>query len=313
MDELSSFYESLELGAIRQLIAEKRTEDLHLEFKTLNPGSFDRDGRRNLARCMSGFANSDGGVVVWGVEARRNADDLDCAQSECLISNLDVALSQLQTLTGQGTSPLVDGITHRAIPADGDAGFIATLVPASDCQPHMAKLGEDRYYKRSGGSFYRMEHFDLEDMFGRRKRPVLQFDARPTRSSTMGTQHAIAVVVGIANKGRGIARFPSLELEVQAPHALCDGGLDGNYRTGLPKLVRAGTEWRRPIFAGGVDDVIHVGCVREVTRLEPILINAANRVTQDITMKYRILAEGMLPVEGTYVLLAGKILAMLGD
>lgn len=29
----------------------------------------------------------------------------------------------------------------------------------------MAKLEEDRYYKRSGDSFYRMEHFDLEDMF----------------------------------------------------------------------------------------------------------------------------------------------------
>ena len=30
----------------------------------------------------------------------------------------------------------------------------------------MAKLGEDRYYKRSGDSFRKMEHFDLEDMFG---------------------------------------------------------------------------------------------------------------------------------------------------
>ena len=37
----------------------------------------------------------------------------------------------------------------------------------------MAKAGEDRYYKRSGASFYRMEHFDLEDMFGRRLKPKL--------------------------------------------------------------------------------------------------------------------------------------------
>jgi hypothetical protein len=45
----------------------------------------------------------------------------------------------------------------------------------------MAKFGQDRYYKRSGDTFRRMEHFDLEDMFGRRPRPKLelQIDTRP--------------------------------------------------------------------------------------------------------------------------------------
>ena len=41
----------------------------------------------------------------------------------------------------------------------------------------MAKLGENRYYKRSGDSFYQMEHFDLEDMFGRRRKPKLKMSS----------------------------------------------------------------------------------------------------------------------------------------
>jgi hypothetical protein len=38
----------------------------------------------------------------------------------------------------------------------------------------MAKLGEDRYYKRSGDRFYKIEHFDVADMFDRHRAPVLQ-------------------------------------------------------------------------------------------------------------------------------------------
>jgi hypothetical protein len=67
----------------------------------------------------------------------------------------------------------------------------------------MAKLGEDRYYKRSGDSFYVMEHFDLEDMFGRRQKPKLQFDAVPITED--GADEGLEF--RIQNVGRGIAKY----------------------------------------------------------------------------------------------------------
>ena len=30
--------------------------------------------RRNFAKAVSGFANSDGGLIVWGIDARPNSD-----------------------------------------------------------------------------------------------------------------------------------------------------------------------------------------------------------------------------------------------
>jgi hypothetical protein len=67
----------------------------------------------------------------------------------------------------------------------------------------MAKLGEDRYYKRSGDSFYVMEHFDLEDMFGRRQKPKLRFDAVPIIGD--GADEGLAF--RIQNVGRGVAKY----------------------------------------------------------------------------------------------------------
>jgi len=97
-------------------------------------------------------------------------------------------LSTLNSLTGGAVNPDVPGVQHRIIESAPDAGFALTLVPASDRGPHMAKCGEDRYYKRSGSHFIKMEHFDIEDMFGRRAKPNLEVCHRIVQFGTSGAE-----------------------------------------------------------------------------------------------------------------------------
>jgi hypothetical protein len=81
----------------------------------------------------------------------------------------------------------------------------------------MAKLGEHRYYKRSGDSFYRMEHFDIQDMFGRRKRADLHIsckvDLRATEMDGASTQE---ISFRLVNSGRAVARYWGLFCEFDA-------------------------------------------------------------------------------------------------
>jgi hypothetical protein len=113
-------------------------------------------------------------------------------------------ISRLNELTGLAVSPIVNGVKHKPIQTSPNKGFAVTLIPESDSGPHMAKLGEDRYYKRSGASFYRMEHFDIADMFGRRQRPSL-FPIIEFRSCTVDDPHE-EVHFGFINKGKEIAK-----------------------------------------------------------------------------------------------------------
>ena len=175
---LDEFFESIDLDIIHSFVKEGREEDLQLDFKAVSDSSFkNKDDKRNLAKALSGFANSSGGVVIWGVDARKNEDDIDVACEEKPIEKLKLFISKLNSYTGEFVNPIVDGVQHRAIPTSEktDTGFAASLIPESQSGPHMAKAGEHRYYKRSGDSFYRMEHFDLEDVFGRRPHPKLEF------------------------------------------------------------------------------------------------------------------------------------------
>jgi hypothetical protein len=170
---LKNDFDGLTAGTIRDFVSQGREEDLHLDFKTVAAPTLSPDDRRNLAIALSGFANSDGGIIVWGVDARLNSQGVDCASALVEVPNVQLCLTKLNEFTGQCVSPLVDGVNHRAIETTGGAGFCASLIPASQSGPHMAKCREDRYYKRSGSVFYRLEHFDLEDLFGRRPKPAL--------------------------------------------------------------------------------------------------------------------------------------------
>jgi hypothetical protein len=55
-------FNQLTADDIARFIGERREEDLHLEFKTVNVAGMDREDRKYLAKCISGFANSDGGI-----------------------------------------------------------------------------------------------------------------------------------------------------------------------------------------------------------------------------------------------------------
>jgi hypothetical protein len=265
---LEEYFGALSLKDIEAFVSERREEDLHLDFKLVNDAGLNkRDDRRTFATAVSGFANSDGGLIVWGIDARRNADDVDCAQAKPGISDLKRFLTKLNEFTGSVVNPTAMGVVHRTIEEQSqeDYGFAVTLVPVSDSGPHMAKLGEDRYYRRSGSNFVRMEHFEIADMFGRRPHPQLRLYFKRRGQDSFGREPRIQVEIGIENCGRGSARAPYLTLLLRRPFGVDDYGIDGNGHHGLPMLVNVRDGRSR--FGGSGDSFIHPGVSLPVTTL----------------------------------------------
>lgn len=257
-------FETLTRDDIDQFVHEGREENLHFEFKITKGASLkSEDDKRNLARAISGFANSGGGLVIWGIDGRKGTDGIDRAQRVVPIDPVKQFVARLNELTGESVSPAVPGVQHRAVPLDGTSGVAVTYVPESDFGPHMAKAGDDRYYKRSGDSFYRMEHYDLADMFGRRAHPVLRVGfewnvvldggSTPTRATA-----TLIVRFIMANDGRGVARYPALTIGNPQNWTPSDYReqyiLEGNMLTIAPAPKGW---WLR--YAGGADVVMYPG------------------------------------------------------
>jgi hypothetical protein len=197
---------ALGLDQIDRYVATRANETVQLEFKTISTANFDqRPDRRNLAVSLGGFANSSGGIIVWGIDARKVKEGY--VVSKARIAGLANFMMRLHELTGEAISPAIEGVLHKSIPMDDDMGYAATFVPESDSGPHMSKLGEDRYYKRNSDRFLRMEHFDLEDMFGRRPKPVLKLNIQSHDINSDGSE---SLSFAISNAGRAVAKYPGV-------------------------------------------------------------------------------------------------------
>ncbi len=285
---LAETFDQLDWEAIESYVKLGQEENLHLDFKTVkNADMTATDDRRNLARSISGFANSNGGIIVCGVDARKNAEGVDCASGVAEISKPALMVSRLNTLTGDATSPIVDGIRHKAITnPKTSAGVVVTLVPETDSGPYMAKLGEQRYFKRSGDSFYQMEHFDLEDMFGRRQKPSLEIVLEEGMKEN-GTEDLIVLLV---NQGRAVARHAGFLMNFQNAEIVTVGQqMQNNMHINAGRPVVGFDNHTGVIHPSGIR--MNLGAIR-VRRKDP---------TQPIDGEVTLYCEGMRSVKKTFI------------
>jgi predicted HTH transcriptional regulator len=284
---LSETFDRLGLKEIEEFLELGQEENLQLDFKIINNANLNgSDDKRNLAKCISGFANSSGGIIVWGVDARKNAQDVDCAVGRKEIKPIKLFLSRLNTLTGQAVSPIVDGIRHRAIETSENSGFAITLVPETESGPHMAKLGEDRYYKRSGDSFYKMEHFDLEDMFGRRQQPKLELQIETSPATDDNPSED--VTFRIKNSGRAVAKHSGFWMRLDnAEIKTVQGGLDNISRINDGRPTVSFEHSVGVIHPSGIS--LSAGRVR-IRRINP---------TGNLGLRFHLYCENMRPTEST--------------
>jgi len=285
-------------------------ERLHIDFKEKKDrrhALLEDNDKKNLAKAVSGFANSAGGVLIWGIK--------DQTMSPKPITDVSDFVSSMLALAPLVSDPTARGIDGNWIPSDSSVnneGFGLILIPESDLPPHRVTLAhrdiQSHYYIRSGSSFVVATHTQLEDMFGRRPQPKLDLTTRIIQSSrNIGEVWNLIVILGIENTGRGPARSPLLSVKF-SPYALWEYGIDGNHNYGLEKQVVAkDSTWRH--YGSSSTVVIHSGMTRDVTAVHvpcAEIIRGHTKV-QDLVIEYQIAAEGIQPAIGRKVVTASTL------
>jgi hypothetical protein len=204
--------------AIHQMIAEKRQETVDLEFKeksNASTGEPNRDDRRVLGIALSALSNSIGGMLIWGVEAKKNGEQVDCAIAWKPINEIHRFKAELVRLLSQAIMPRHEGIKVEAVPASSPpgAGYLLVLVERSERRPHRCEFGEKQYFKRIGDSSIAMEHYDIEDSFKRMTVPELTLQHSVSPARVEGDRATVIVELMLQNDSTVTARFPYLGLE----------------------------------------------------------------------------------------------------
>ncbi len=250
------------LGTLNDWIASKQVENVHLDFKEKeNPqaaGLGDSD-RKNLRKAVSGFSNTAGGVIVWGIKTGKGENDY--AEEAKPLAKPKGFQAAIESALATIALPFNSGIQNKTILSeDGTTGFVVTYIPYSDRPVRSEGSGDKNFYKRIGGSFVPLEVYDIEEMYGRRLGarvvPVIRFRKGGSSQDNFGnTNHYASIDIGLLNEGRGIAKFPFLIVTEVLGANFSHYGTSGNGPSDLP--VQPGGFRGR--YFGGVDHVIHPG------------------------------------------------------
>lgn len=165
--------------AIDDFIINQQTEELFLDFKQAvsigkNFVTLHRDDRKNLAKAISGFGNSEGGVILWGVECSRDCEVGDCAKGKVKVKNVHRFLSWLENAISGCTIPSHNKVRNHIVSCDANGdGFIATYIPKCEIAPLMSTTN-GAIYIRSGSNNVPAPYAVIAGMFGRRPQPNVE-------------------------------------------------------------------------------------------------------------------------------------------
>ncbi|WP_066317009.1 helix-turn-helix domain-containing protein [Bacillus sp. FJAT-29814] len=156
---------------VLELIKNEIPESLNLDYKQIDSLA-NTDGKKNeLSKDVSAFANSAGGVLIYGViEDGHVPTSIDEGVDPNVISK-----EWIEQVIDSRIQRRIPGIRINQIKLSNPSGNVIYVidVPQSHFAPHMA--ADKRYYKRFNFKSVPMEEYEVRDVGNRNQTPDLEF------------------------------------------------------------------------------------------------------------------------------------------
>ena len=172
-------------------------EGLRIDFKS----SFPND----LAKFISAFANTTGGIVLIGVIERQGIPQqicgIDLGKSDIKTRITEIAYSTINP-------PIVPEIGLCRMPTDSTKGVVVIRIQESQYPPHMViKGGENSIYQRVNDECIRADLQTIETLFKKRRVAAETFDSLLSRYGDL------VDLEGFQNGFRAVAIVPEIPRE----------------------------------------------------------------------------------------------------
>src|ERR1017187_10175934 len=151
------------IADVEKMIHDQVQENIHLDYKrsaAIHRGSRERD---DLAKDVSSFANSDGGMLIYGVEEK---DQLP-VKIDGGIDDSDCSREWIEAAIMTGITPRIDEVRLLPLPVSAGRTVYVVEVAKTFRGPHQAS--DKRYYKRHNFKSVPMEDYEINDVRNRRK------------------------------------------------------------------------------------------------------------------------------------------------
>ncbi|NGP76531.1 ATP-binding protein [Balneolaceae bacterium YR4-1] len=203
---------------IQSLIDNNIEENIHLEFKS--SGAFsksDSSKKLGIAKTVSSFANSDGGIVIYGINEEEHT-----ANSLSYIDGNEFTKEWLEQIIGTNINRRIGGVEIYPIRFEDDIAksVYVVKVPPSSIAPHMIK--DNKYYGRRNFQSEPLEEYEVRRIYNQKSKTELNFwyfNFRTMDKKDQGKTYAVKIIYDliIENISSSIEKDYKVEVEVPTP------------------------------------------------------------------------------------------------
>ena len=153
------FEQPTTIADIDRLIADGVQESIHLDYKS--SAAIDMSKFDELARDVSSFANSDGGILIYGVQEKGHLP----VGKDVGVDHAKYNRERLENIISSRISPRIDDVRITQIPLTPTTSIYVVAIPKSFRGPHQAP--DKKYYKRFNFKREPLEDYEINDIRGR--------------------------------------------------------------------------------------------------------------------------------------------------
>ncbi len=210
-------FESLDkYSKIEELIFQGESEGIYLECKSPTVPTLDKAKKVHLARALSGFSNTEGGIIIWGVSTTKHEHStLDILSQIEEIGNCDNFSKQIESSIPTLTIPSITNSLTKVIKKSkkDSRGIIITYIPKSLGDPVQSNK-EEYFYFRNGDEFTKLPYEMLKRLFASTESPDLHivFDSRLVNVKGNGVWE---IPIILKNNSSAIAEYVEVLVEIK--------------------------------------------------------------------------------------------------
>jgi hypothetical protein len=156
-----------------EYIGNRIEENKHLEYKGAESFGTSDGKKKEISKDISSFANSDGGIIIYGIREFDDQDKKHLPEKLDPIDRLVYSKEWIENIITGNVSPRMDNFT--IYPVEIDTGM-NSVVYVIDIQKGLTayQAKDNRYYKRYNFKAVPMDDWEVKDVINRGNRPVIE-------------------------------------------------------------------------------------------------------------------------------------------
>jgi len=205
-DSSKTLFDLLSWQRLEEFIRNGEAESLYYECKAPGDPKLTRDLRLHLAKALSGFSNTNGGILIWGLSTTKHAHSgLDVMTQLEPIGNCKSFAQQVANeIPGLSTPGVINAEVKTLTETPTETrGIVVAHVPKFVGDP-VQSTEDQRFYYRSGDDFVVAPYEMVKRLFAATESPDLHL-VFPDQNLSRDSNLAWSIPIGLQNRSTAIA------------------------------------------------------------------------------------------------------------